>query len=67
MDLTSGLECSLNALSTFICRHEHVGTIVHYLMPPKTGMDKKGRHLGLQLLPFEDMPDGVSQMDKEVV
>ena len=35
-------------------------------MPPKDGMDKKGRHLGLKLLPFEDMPNGVSQMDVEV-
>ena len=50
-----------------IYRHEHVGTIVHYLMPPNDGKNKKGRHLGLKLLPFEDMPDGVSQMDKEVI
>ena len=47
-------------------RHEHVGTVVHYLMPPSDGKDKKGRHLGLKLLPLEDMPNGVSQMDKEV-
>ena len=42
-----------------------MGTVVHYLMPPN-GMDKKGRHLGFKLLPLEEMPDGVSQMDVEV-
>ena len=60
------VKCSLVCYQLPICRHEHVGTIVHYLAPPKNGMDKKGRHLGMKLLPFEDMPDGVSQMDKEV-
>ena len=47
-------------------RHEHSGTLSQYVLPPKDGKDKKGRYFGLKLLPFEDMPGGVPQMDVEV-